>query len=138
MMLVKGVADSPHPPSVWELAQQSGLNRSTAWRILTTLEHHGMVERDPATARYHVGHAAMHLAAAADYDGVVRRVRPILTGVAEHVGESVTLAAWLETVTLLRAGAHHISGPWLRQTRYRTRRYRLPASRRRLCFVSAP
>jgi DNA-binding IclR family transcriptional regulator len=93
MMLVKGVADSPHPPSVWELAQQSGLNRSTAWRILTTLEHHGMVERDPATARYHVGHAAMHLAAAADYDGVVRRVRPILTAVAEHVGESVTLAA---------------------------------------------
>ncbi len=93
MMLVKGVADSPHPPSVWELAQHSGLNRSTAWRILTTLEQHGMVERDPATARYHVGHAALHLAASADYDGVVRRVRPVLTEVAETVGASVTLAA---------------------------------------------
>lgn len=93
MILVKAIADSSHPPSVWELAQRSGINRSTAWRILTTLESHGMVERDPITSRYHVGHAALHIAAAADYDGVARRVRPILSRVAEQVGESVTLAA---------------------------------------------
>ena len=93
MTLVKAIADSSHPPSVWELAQRSGINRSTAWRILTTLEQHGMVERDPVTSRYHVGHAALQIAAAADYDGVARRVRPILSRVAEQVGESVTLAA---------------------------------------------
>ena len=31
------------------LADRARLNRSTAWRILATLEHHGLVERDPAT-----------------------------------------------------------------------------------------
>ncbi len=93
MLLVKAIADSPHPPSVWELAQRCDINRSTAWRLLTTLEFHGMVERDPATSRYHVGYAALQVASAADYDGVARRVRPILGRVSEQVGESVTLAA---------------------------------------------
>ena len=37
------------------LADRCGLNRSTAWRILATLEHHGLVERDPATNRYPLG-----------------------------------------------------------------------------------
>jgi DNA-binding IclR family transcriptional regulator len=93
MLLVKAIADSPLPPTVGELAATCGINRSTAWRILTTLEQHGMVERDPANARYHVGHVAMQLAAAADYDAVARRVRPILQRVAEQTGESVTIAA---------------------------------------------
>src|SRR3954462_3198794 len=39
-----------------------GLNRSTAWRLLATLEHHGLVDRDPATNRYRVGLALLKLA----------------------------------------------------------------------------
>ncbi len=93
VLLVKAIAESSRPPSVWELAQRCDINRSTAWRLLTTLEYHGMVERDPLTSRYHVGHAALQIAAAADYDGVARRMRPVLSRVAEQVGESVTLAA---------------------------------------------
>jgi DNA-binding IclR family transcriptional regulator len=93
MLLIKAIAASQYPPTVFELAQTCNLNRSTAWRILLTLEFHGMVERDPLTSRYHVGHAALLIAATADYDGVARRVRPILSRVAEQVGESVTLAA---------------------------------------------
>ena len=88
MTLVKAIADSSHPPSVWELAQRSGINRSTAWRILATLEQHGMVERDPVTSRYHVGHAALQIAAAADYDGVARRVRPILAEWQSRLGRA--------------------------------------------------
>jgi DNA-binding IclR family transcriptional regulator len=35
------------PATVFELAERCGLNRSTAWRILATLEDSGLVERDP-------------------------------------------------------------------------------------------
>ena len=52
-----------------------------------------MVERDPVTSRYHVGYAALQVAAAADYDGrrPARAAHPRPR--AEQVGESVTLAA---------------------------------------------
>ena len=54
------------------------LNRTTVWRLLSTLELHGLVERNPDTPRYHVGYEAIQIAAAADYDGLARRVRPML------------------------------------------------------------
>src|SRR5204862_2311399 len=76
--LLKSTAASPHPASVWELARTCGVNRSTAWRLLGTLEAQGLVERDPVTQRYTVGHEAIQIAGAADYDGLARRVRPVL------------------------------------------------------------
>ncbi len=91
--LLKAIAANPHPATVWELARQCGINRSTAWRLLGTLEHHGLVERDPVTQRYTIGYTAIQLASAANYDALARRVRPILQRVAEVTGESVTLAA---------------------------------------------
>src|SRR3954467_975183 len=45
------------PATVFELADRCGLNRSTAWRLLATLEDSGLVERDPETGRYAVGYA---------------------------------------------------------------------------------
>ena len=91
--LLKAISVSPHPAGLWELARECGLNRSTAWRLLGTLEHHGLVERDPVTQRYTVGYEAIQLGAAAGYDGLARRVRPVLQRFAEAAGESVTLAA---------------------------------------------
>src|SRR5262249_56181417 len=38
--LLKSVAASSTPPTVLELARACGINRSTAWRLLRTLEHH--------------------------------------------------------------------------------------------------
>ena len=55
--LLKAVAASRDPLSVVELAAQCGLNRSTAWRLLATLDSQGLVERDPVTQRYSVGYA---------------------------------------------------------------------------------
>ncbi|HEY1367159.1 MAG TPA: helix-turn-helix domain-containing protein, partial [Gaiellaceae bacterium] len=52
--LLKAVADSSQPPTVLELAERCGLNRSTAWRLLATLDRHGLVERDPVSQRYSV------------------------------------------------------------------------------------
>jgi len=90
--LLKSVAASTTPPTVLELAQASGINRSTAWRLLRTLEHHGLVDRDPITQRYTIGYGAIAVASAVTDDALARRVRPLLEDLAARTGESVMLA----------------------------------------------
>jgi len=90
--LLKAVADSATPPTALELAQLCGLNRSTAWRLLRTLEYHGLVDRDAITQRYTVGYGMIPVASAVADDALVRRVRPLLEKLAVATGESVTLA----------------------------------------------
>jgi DNA-binding IclR family transcriptional regulator len=92
VVLLKAVAASSTPPTVLELARRCGINRATAWRLLRTLEHHGLVDRDPVTQRYTVGYATAQVAAAVSDDALIRRVRPLLTDLANRTGESVTLA----------------------------------------------
>lgn len=90
--LLKAVAHSPQPLTVGELASATGLNRSTAWRLLATLDRHGLIERDPATQRYSVGYAVLQMAAAGDSDALVRRARPVLARLAVKTGETASLA----------------------------------------------
>jgi DNA-binding IclR family transcriptional regulator len=92
LRLLKAVAASTAPSSALELAQRCSVNRSTAWRLLATLEGHGLVERDVATGRYVVGYAAFQLASAEDHDALARRLRSLLSRTAEATGEIVTLA----------------------------------------------
>jgi DNA-binding IclR family transcriptional regulator len=92
IVLLKAVAASTTPPTVLELARRCGINRATAWRLLRTLEYHGLVDRDTITQRYTVGYAATQIASAVTDNALIRRVRPLLTDLAERTGESVTLA----------------------------------------------
>ena len=62
VLLLKSVATSTTPPTVLELARACGINRSTAWRLLRTLEYHGLIDRDPVTQRYTVGYGAITIA----------------------------------------------------------------------------
>jgi DNA-binding IclR family transcriptional regulator len=78
--------------TVAELAAECDINRATAWRLLGTLEAHQLVERDPSTNRYRVGFALIRMSAAAGYDGVLRRIRPILERVSAQTGETADLA----------------------------------------------
>jgi DNA-binding IclR family transcriptional regulator len=90
--LLKAIAESTTPPTVLELARACRINRSTAWRLLRTLEYHGLVDRDPITQRYTLGYGAISIAAAVTDDALVRRVRPLLEKLAVRTGEAVTLA----------------------------------------------
>jgi DNA-binding IclR family transcriptional regulator len=92
VLLLKAVAASATPPTVLELARACGINRSTAWRLLRTLEYHGLIDRDPVTQRYTVGYGAITIAAAVTDDTLVRRVRPLLKDLSARTEESVTLA----------------------------------------------
>jgi DNA-binding IclR family transcriptional regulator len=90
--LLKAIADSSHPPTVVELAADCGLNRSTAWRLLATLDAHGLIERDPVSQRYSLGYAFLRIAAGAELDPLVRRARPVLEQLARETRETTNLA----------------------------------------------
>src|SRR5947199_2042274 len=90
--LLKAVADSRQPLTVVELAALTGLNRSTAWRLLATLDQHGLVERDPVSQRYTVGYAFLRIAVASEHDPLARRARPVLERLALETGETANLA----------------------------------------------
>jgi DNA-binding IclR family transcriptional regulator len=90
--LLKAIADAERAPTVIELAEACGLNRSTAWRLLATLDAHGLVERDPVSQRYSLGYALLRIAAGADVDPLVRRARPVLERLARETGEATNLA----------------------------------------------
>jgi DNA-binding IclR family transcriptional regulator len=91
-MLLKAIADARQRPTVIELAEGCELNRSTVWRLLYTLERHGLVERDAVTQRYGVGYGLLGIMAAADPTPLVRRARPVLERLALETGETVNLA----------------------------------------------
>jgi DNA-binding IclR family transcriptional regulator len=91
-VLLKAVSNAARPAAVPELARTCGLNRSTAWRLLATLERQGLVERDPATQRYSLGYAIFQIAAGGDHDSLVRRVHPVLERLAHEADATVSLA----------------------------------------------
>ncbi|MFC7339921.1 IclR family transcriptional regulator [Saccharopolyspora griseoalba] len=85
-------ANAPEGRSAAELAVECGLNRATAWRLLATLEHHALVERDPVTNRYSIGFAISRMAATAGVDGLVRRAHDVLERLSRESGETANLA----------------------------------------------
>jgi DNA-binding IclR family transcriptional regulator len=104
------------PATVFELADRCGLNRSTAWRILATLEDAGLVERDPASGRYAVGYALVALAAGAGHEPLVRRAHPHLRALAEACAETASLAVprALQLVYVDQVQAPHVmAANWL-------------------------
>jgi DNA-binding IclR family transcriptional regulator len=117
--LLEAIAGAPEPETGPALADASGLNRSTAWRILATLEHHGLVERDPDSNRYSLGFAVLKLAAAAGHEPLVRLAHPVLRRLADATGETVNVAVArrLELVYADQVQARHVMAPnWLGHT----------------------
>jgi DNA-binding IclR family transcriptional regulator len=75
-----------------DVARELGVHRSTALRLLGTLERHALVERDPKTARYRLGRRLPQLARVVTGELDLRHVaRPICESLAASTGETVTL-----------------------------------------------
>jgi DNA-binding IclR family transcriptional regulator len=91
-MLLKAIADARRSPTVVELSELCGLNRTTVWRLLFTLERHGLVERDAVTQRYGIGAGLLGVMLTDDHEPLVRRARPVLECLALDTGETVNLA----------------------------------------------
>ena len=77
---------------VRELARRTGINRSTTYRILRTLERHGLVMRDPETDQYCLGYMLLALANHVQKDDVLKRAAaPILQMIVQKVDETASL-----------------------------------------------
>jgi DNA-binding IclR family transcriptional regulator len=113
--LLDAIASSPTPRTAPELAEGCGLNRSTAWRILATLEDEGLVDRDRATNRYSIGPRMARLASAGD-ESLIRAARPHLAELSGRTGETVSLAVprRLQLVYVDQVQAQHVmAADWL-------------------------
>lgn len=91
LTMLDEIAASETPPSATEIARRAGVNRATAWRLLLTLEHFDLVERDPRTGRYTVGYGAARIARVSGASSLVRIARPILEQLGAVLKESVYL-----------------------------------------------
>jgi DNA-binding IclR family transcriptional regulator len=78
---------------VTEIAAELGVHKSTAFRLVATLESHGMVEQNDERGKYRLGVGILRLAGAttARLD-VVQEARPICRRLAADTGETVNIA----------------------------------------------
>jgi IclR family acetate operon transcriptional repressor len=95
MELLKAVATARGAEaSVLCLSRRCGINRATAWRLLTTLEAQELVSRDPRTGWYGLGSAVADLDARRQgNDNLIDRARPVLERLSLETGEIASLGA---------------------------------------------
>ncbi len=114
------LASHPNGLTVTELAGAVGVNRTVVYRLVTTLEQHGLARRD-AAGRLHVGLGV--LALARGLQPVLREVaNPVLRALAEDLGatahltlvdggEALAIAvvepSWTDYHVAYRVGARH-------------------------------
>jgi DNA-binding IclR family transcriptional regulator len=86
---------------VTEIAVELGVHKSTAFRLLATLEAHRLVEQDGDRGRYRLGVGNLRLAGAttARLD-LVTEARPVCRQLAADTGETVNITVRSETSAL--------------------------------------
>jgi DNA-binding IclR family transcriptional regulator len=90
--LLVAVVGAAKPVSLMEVAAQTGVDKSTAQRLLTSLVERGLLARDGTTRRYDVGPAMFGLAAAVGARNTIRGVAaPHLTALRDASGETSSL-----------------------------------------------
>jgi DNA-binding IclR family transcriptional regulator len=88
--LLKAIADSPVPLRLDAVAGATAVNRATAWRLLATLEDHGLVAR--TDSGYAVGYSVVRIAASADETALKTTARPLLERLVDDTREAVSLS----------------------------------------------
>jgi DNA-binding IclR family transcriptional regulator len=86
---------------VTEIAGELGVHKSTAFRLVTTLEMHRLVEQTSDRGRYRLGVGVLRLAGAttARLD-LVQEARPVCRQLARDTGETVNIAVLSESSAL--------------------------------------
>jgi DNA-binding IclR family transcriptional regulator len=86
---------------VTEIAGELGVHKSTAFRLVTTLEGHRLVEQTSERGRYRLGVGVLRLAGAttARLD-LVQEARPVCRQLAADTGETVNIAVLSESSAL--------------------------------------
>ena len=91
--LLLALGDFPSEAGVTELARKLGLHKSTASRLLATLQRRGLVEQDEESGKYRLGLVVVRLAERAEKTLDMRALaRPELERLARATRETVGLA----------------------------------------------
>jgi len=91
--LLRAVAAATGPAATaTALAETVGLNRTTTWRLLSTLEQQRLVRLDRDTGRYSLGFGLIDLAGQAGDASLARVARAVLQRIASQTGETAALA----------------------------------------------
>lgn len=96
MMAVLRCFDGEHRHlGVVEIAEETGLHKSSISRLMSTLELERLVERDPVSRRYSLGLGLLSVAGTLLADLDVRRTAyPVLVQLAARTQESCSLMLW--------------------------------------------
>ena len=79
-------------PNLTEISMGIGLSKSTAHRLLSTLEDAGMVDLNRKTGRYRLGLKAFRLGSVASNSmALVEQAEPLLRGIAEETDQTALL-----------------------------------------------
>lgn len=120
LRVLRTLAAAPHGLSITALATEIGVNRTVVYRLVTTLEQHGLARRD-GSGRLHVGLGV--LALARGLQPVLRELaNPVLRALAERLGSTAHLTvadggealaiavvepSWTDYHVAYRVGARH-------------------------------
>lgn len=100
--LLKAFSDAQPEWSLNELAQATGLNKTTAFRLLSALEAERLVMRNPLSGGYRLGVELIALGGTAMRSNPLRAMsRPSLVTLAEQSGEAATLEMLVENYVLV-------------------------------------
>jgi len=92
-LTILALFDIEHPDwSLSEVCCQTGMSKTTVYRLLRTLEDRDFLDYDPQTEKYHLGKATIPVAyLALSYVGFVRTTHHFLEELAHGTGETVEL-----------------------------------------------
>jgi DNA-binding IclR family transcriptional regulator len=119
--LLVRVLESEQPVALSDLAQASGIPKSTASRLITALERRGLVEQDGERGRLRPGPAILRVAERGMLErNIVELARPALDVLAEASGETINLAlpAPIGVEHVAQVDSRHFlgTGQWLGRT----------------------
>jgi len=98
--------------SLMEISTQSGLNKSTALRMISTLREEGFLKVDPKTKRYKLGTAALQIGLSAlDSLNLSKIAKPILNELADKTGCFVHLGIFDSDQVVVIAKVYPIDRP---------------------------
>lgn len=111
--LLSALVDASRPMMLRDLAAAAALTPAQAHAYLASFRTLALVDQDPATGRYQLGHFAMHLGMARlDSDAVLRRASAAAATLADRHGFMMALVVWgpdAPTVVQVFEGAHAVS-----------------------------
>ena len=100
--LLKAFSDAQPEWALSDLAQATGLNKTTAFRLLSALEAERLVMRNPLSGGYRLGVELIAMGGTAMRSNPLRAMsRPTLVMLAEQSGEAATLEVLVENYVLV-------------------------------------